>query len=70
MSIPDEIRAAFAGSPYLTMPQLATAMRMDPKTLRRHRETQNLPVHIKGTGVCTENSNPNVVMVKPAEDRV
>ena len=57
--IPEEVRAAFAGSPHLTMPALAKALRMDLKTLTRHREAQNLPVHIKGTGlerrhyVCT-----------------
>jgi hypothetical protein len=60
-SLPDEVRAAFNGAPHMTMPQLAKAMRMDPKTLRAHREAQNLPVHIKGTGlqrrhfVCTMN---------------
>ena len=60
-SLPDEVRAAFDGAPYLTMPRLAKALRMDPKTLRSHREAQNLPVHIKGTGlqrrhyVCTQS---------------
>ena len=59
--IPDEVRDAFDGVPHLTMPQLAKAMRMDLKTLKGHREAQNLPVHIKGNGlerrhyVCTLN---------------
>src|SRR5229473_1452941 len=59
MGVPDEVRVAFAGAPHLSMPQLAKAMRMDLKTLKGHREAQNLPVHIKGTGlerrryVCT-----------------
>jgi hypothetical protein len=58
-SVPDEVRTAFDGTPHLTMPKLAKAMRMDLKTLGQHREAQNLPVHIKGTGlerrhyVCT-----------------
>jgi hypothetical protein len=51
MGVPDEVRAAFAGAPHLTMPQLAKAMRVDPKTLKGHREAQNLPVHFKGTGI-------------------
>lgn len=61
LDLPDEVRDAFDGAPYLTMPRLAKTMRMDPKTLRAHREAQNLPVHIKGTGlqrrhfVCTLN---------------
>jgi hypothetical protein len=59
--VPEEVRAAFDGNPHLTMPKVAKAMRMDLKTLGRHREMQNLPVHIKGTGlerrhyVCTLN---------------
>jgi hypothetical protein len=59
--IPDDVQDAFDGVPYLTMPQLAKALRMDLKTLNRHREAGNLPVHIKGTGaqrrhyVCTMN---------------
>ena len=59
--VPEEVRTAFDGNPHLTMPKLAKAMRMDLKTLGRHREAQNLPVHIKGTGlarrhyVCTLN---------------
>jgi hypothetical protein len=44
--VPDEVRTAFDGTPHLTMPKLAKAMRMDLKTLSRHREAQNLPVHI------------------------
>jgi hypothetical protein len=48
--VPDHVRAAFAGAPYLTLPKLAKAMRMDRKTLNGHRESQTLPVHIKGTG--------------------
>src|SRR5229473_731181 len=51
MGVPGEVRAAFAGAPHLSMPQLAKAMRMDLKTLKGHREAQNLPVHIKGTGI-------------------
>jgi hypothetical protein len=43
------------------MPALAKALRMDVKTLRAHRERQNLPAHNKGLGikrqhyVCTLN---------------
>ena len=57
--VPDEVRAAFAGRPAIGMPQLAQALRIDIKTLIRHRDAGDLPVHIKGTGlvrrryVCT-----------------
>ena len=59
--VPAEVLKAFDGTPYLTLPALARAMRMDPKTVRRHREAQNLPAHNKGLGikrqhyVCTLN---------------
>lgn len=58
-AIPPHVLAAFEGEPHLTMPALAKVLKMDRKTLDRHREAQNLPVHIKGTGlerrhyVCT-----------------
>lgn len=59
--LPEAILQAFEGVPHLSMPALAKAAKMDPKTLAKHREAGNLPVHIKGTGlerrhyVCTLN---------------
>jgi len=58
-NVPDEVRAAFDGRPYLGMPQLAKALRIDIKTLTKHLRAGNLPACNKGTGpvrkrlVCT-----------------
>ena len=51
-AIPACIVQAFGESSTLSLPALAPLLGMDLKTLRKHREAGNLPVHIKGTGVA------------------
>ena len=57
--IPNAVLAAFGDRSELPIRALAKAMGRDIKTLKKHRETGDLPVHIKGTGlvrrhyVCT-----------------
>ena len=59
LELPSQVQEAFTNKPYLAMPALAKVTKIDLKTLRKHREVGNLPVHIKGTGserrhyVCT-----------------
>lgn len=50
-TVPSRVLDAFADQSVLPLARLAPAMGMDIKTLRKHVEAQNLPVHIKGTGV-------------------
>jgi len=50
--LPPAVIKAFQGAPSLALPDLAPAMGYSVKTLRKHRELGNLPVHIKGTGVA------------------
>lgn len=49
--IPKPVLAAFAQRAELPIRALASAMGRDIRTLQRHREAGELPVHIKGTGV-------------------
>lgn len=51
-AVPPQVLAAFEGEPHLTMPALARVLKMDRKTLDGHRKAENLPVHIKGTGLA------------------
>ncbi len=51
-SIPSKVAEAFAGHATLPFQTLARAMEMDVKTLSKHRELGNLPVHIKGVGIA------------------
>lgn len=61
VDLPDRVLRAFEGQATIALPHLAPLIPMDLKTLRKHRELGNLPVHIKGTGlarrhyVCTLN---------------
>lgn len=50
--IPEVIRAAFGDRAEISLQALARAMGRDIKTLRRLRMSQQLPVHIKGTGLA------------------
>lgn len=50
--VPAKVAEAFAGRSTLPFQKLARAMEMDVKTLAKHRELGNLPVHIKGVGVA------------------
>ncbi len=49
--LPQKILDAFTERSELSLKALARAMEPDIKTLQRHREAGELPVHIKGTGV-------------------
>jgi hypothetical protein len=49
--IPEPVLAAFGDRSELSIRALAAAMGRDIRTLQRHREAGELPVHIKGTGV-------------------
>lgn len=51
-ALPDRVVEAFAGQSTVTLPVLAASIPMDIKTLRKHREAGDLPVHIKGVGVA------------------
>ncbi|MGX9392517.1 hypothetical protein ACWX0K_20580 [Nitrobacteraceae bacterium UC4446_H13] len=51
-TIPERVLQAFDGQATIALPRLASVIPMDLKTLRKHRELGNLPVHIKGTGVA------------------
>lgn len=51
-SVPDRVLRAFEEQATIALPRLAPLIPMDLKTLRKHREAGNLPVHIKGVGVA------------------
>lgn len=49
--VPESIREAFAGRPYLTLPETAKALEMAIKTLRRHTAAGDIQCRFKGTGL-------------------
>ncbi len=49
--VPETIRQAFAGHPYLSTPKVARALEIDGGTLRKHTAAGDITCHYKGLGI-------------------
>jgi len=49
--VPESIRTAFEGHPYLSAPKVAALLEMDIKTLRKHTDADDIRCRYKGIGV-------------------
>lgn len=50
LELPERVTAAFTGRSHLTFPELAEALELDLKTLRRHCDSGHIDWLLKGTG--------------------